>query len=346
MIRPLSQCLVAQLMFLLLVILPGLGSGPDRETNRINAAPERAVVIRLSESIFQPGEDRRVDRVSDVYRIVLGTDVTGKCRTVGDVSVDLVPNDEDGSFRLLFHGVCYSRTVGTNGPAVIHNSAITRFQCFKKVSFDVERGFHAQPSDVRAQTQLTNERITSRPGGLLGRVVKTVASRRVQANHEEATWITNRDTEQDIREGFDEAIDAHLAKLNQRLDLPRVLAAIFGTATDSGYRVRTNFQYMEICFHDAGIETGSLLLPVSNVPESPIEVWARAQMFDSKIRTALHAYAIADRLVETLSPFNVWSDRSEADEPSTATTDIDAVDGWFVFAVKTDAAILSLASRD
>jgi hypothetical protein len=348
MYQQVSQYGVHHVLFLFSVLLSG-GPAKDQPLAPTTAAspPNRAIVIRLSESIFQPGDGGKVDHASRVDRTVLGTRVTGESRTVGQTRVDLVSDQDDGSFRFIFTGASYSKTSGNNGPAIIHNSATTQFQCSKRITFDLENGFHSAPSEVKASTQLKNDGITTRRRGLLGRVVRNVAARRVRDTQPEAEAITNRDTERDVARGFDEAIDKQIAQLNKQLDLPRLLAAIFGTATRNNYCVRSNSRYLEICFHDA--DKGSpkdLKLPEEQVADAPVQVWARNTLFDGKVRTAIRAYEVAENVIEKIAPNTDLAKELGLGGTSMESSNVDFVDGWIIFAWKPENSLGSLAAAE
>ena len=352
MFHQLSHHGIHYLLFLLPVVL---AAGPttristsQSEPAPVATVPERAIVIRLSESLFQPPDGGKVDHVSEVNRTLLGTTVTGTCRTVGRTHVDLVPDENDGSLKFVFNGVSYSQTSGKNGPATIHNSTTTQFQCVKRITFDFENGFHASPSQVKATTQLRNDGISTKRRGLLGSVIRNVAARRVQDTQAEATLITNRDTERDVSREFDAAIDQQFAQLNKQLDLPRLLAAMFGTATKNNYCVRSNSKYLEICFHDS--DKGSaqkLTIPENQVADAPVQVWARSTLFDVKIRAAIQAYAVAENVIERFSTTTSLAKQAGLGGTSMESSDIHVVDGWFIFAWKPEKETLaSLAAAE
>jgi hypothetical protein len=348
MYQAFSHLGVQHLLFLLPVVLAGAPAGevaPDSTAS--TTIPDRAIVIRLSESMFQPGEGGKVNHVSGVDRTVLGTRVTGTSRTIGQTRVDLVSDKDDGSLKFVFSGVSSSQTSGNNGPAVIHNSAVTQFHCVKRVTFDLEHGFHASPSEVKATTRLTNDGITTKRRGILGRVIRNVATRRVQDSQSEAAAITNRDTERDVSRGFDKAIDEQLVQLNKQLDLPRLLAAMFGTVTRNNYCVRSNPKYLEICFHDA--DKGSpqdLVIPENKVSDAPVQVWARSTVFDAKIRAAIQAYSVAERVIEKISPATDIAKQVGLAGTSMESSDVNLVDGWIIFAWKPDDSVAQLAATE
>ena len=319
---------------------PGKSSRIETKRN-----DDRVIVIRFSESMFQPEQGSKVDEVSDVNRTVLGASVRGKSRTVGAIHVDLMPDSNDGSFKVSFQGASYSRTVTYNGPVQIQNSGSTHFQCDKRVLFNWEKGFHARPAQAIAQTQLQNDRITTARRGLVGRVIRNIATRRAERSLGEATVVTNRDSERDLAAQFDLAIDPQLAEVNKRLETARRIAAIFGRVTESDYYVRSNSRYLEICLTDLEkAKAKSVVLPDQKVADAPIEVWIHSSLFDAKLRDVIKANALAEYVVERLSPHTKPGEKIGVPGTKIKSIDVVVVDGWLIFAIQPQRPLVELVA--
>lgn len=345
----LASCVRPYLLFLCvcpssLVLCADEHRAPDSATP-MAVAPDRAIVVRFSADLFRPEEGSKVDNMSPVNVVILGNRVTGTCRTVGEINVDFLHDNDDASFQLVFDGACYSRTVSQSGPARVHNSSRTNFRCVKRVSFDLERGFHAAPSRVATSTQLWNDRIETSRRGLIGRVVRNVASRRVAETLPQARQVSDQDTRRDIARGFDQAIDQQLVALNRRMDTTRVLAALLGAATQRTYCVRSNAKYIEICFNDSKLgDAEYLTIPDDKVADAPIEVWASSSLFDSKLRTMITALSLAGNVLQRLSPDTNLPETLGLIGSSVTPKEVSVVDGWFVFALNPEKPLVALAS--
>src|SRR5688572_6526045 len=66
--------------------------------------PTRRIVLQLSRELFAPIVDRRVDRISPVTDVILGTRVQGQAHTVGQPRLDLVDDPESAAFVIVLNG--------------------------------------------------------------------------------------------------------------------------------------------------------------------------------------------------------------------------------------------------
>jgi hypothetical protein len=273
--------------------------------------------------------------------MVLGTDARGTCRTVGKVTIDLVEHDERGDFVVVLRGVSTARTVGNNGPAIIHSLAVTNFTAKKRVIFDAERGFRAGPAVVEASTNLNIDGIDSTLPGLRGRLVRSVASRRAAATHSQARDITNRSTAAQIAREFDRHVEENVRELNSR-PLARSLAS--GVADDAAStsimpcRIRTTKSYLEICW--GGNFSGSETLPVASLRPSKCEFWLHQSLAGDEAGNALTAWSnlrdVGRRWLNPQAPIApVFESEPRLALPRVAVT---PVEGWMVVQLSPEGA--------
>ena len=183
-------------------------------THSRNGRGATPLVVRISSQLLLDHLDQQVDTTSLVHEIVLGTQADGQCRTCGELTLELVPNENRVDFVLVLSGTCKARTIGHNGPAVIHSTSISKFTAKKRVIYDVKRGFRAGPTVVSATTVLQIDGIGSTLPGLRGRIVGGVARRRASETHGLAEAIANRLTRNHISQQFDRHVENQLTKLN------------------------------------------------------------------------------------------------------------------------------------
>src|SRR5688572_19983716 len=90
-------------------------------------APAQLVVVRLTEEWFTSRIDKQIDELSPVDQVILNTRVRGTARTVGKPRVELRPDANNATLQVVLSGTTVSRTVGRNGPAIIHSRSTTAF---------------------------------------------------------------------------------------------------------------------------------------------------------------------------------------------------------------------------
>jgi hypothetical protein len=231
-----------------------------------------SLLIRLPRTVIEPPEEEIV-RPGDVDMMVLGTQAKGTSMTRGTMHAALDEESREPALEVTFSGVSTSTTKGANGPAIIQSESSTKFTCRRRLAFHLDRGFVAGPTDVQAETVLRITGIDSDRPGLRGRVVRSVAQRRVEASHDEATAIVTRQTKEDIRRGFEEAFDSYLAGLNRRFDDIRQVAASSSKDADLCMHLAGDRKQTVVLYLAAGDDEVALpVLPDSC--ESP-EVWIR-----------------------------------------------------------------------
>lgn len=182
-----------------------------------------SLLIRVPRKTIEP-PDQQVAHDGDVDIEVLGTRAVGRSTTSGTLHIALDERSREPLLTITFSGTSRGRTVGANGPAILYCSSTTRFECSRRITFNLEQGFVARPSVVQSKTQYTVDAVGSSQPGLRGRIVRRVAWRRERSSHGQATNIVARETQRELRRGFEQSVDEYLAGLNSQLKDVRQLA--------------------------------------------------------------------------------------------------------------------------
>jgi hypothetical protein len=205
----------------------GMTAGTAAAGRPSDVAPYVAVV-RLSKDLLSPLTSRQIHNRAPVRQVVLGTRATGTAWTDGQVSVRLDEGHRPLRFTVVFHGTTVARTVGYNGPAIIHSVANTRFTATKTVDFDIDRGFFHSRARIAARTNVTTTGIQSTLPGLRGCLVRWVASKRVNSTRAQVNAIASQNAHQRIVASFDAEVTGVLERVNGDLrSLGPALASIF-----------------------------------------------------------------------------------------------------------------------
>jgi hypothetical protein len=161
--------------------------------------------VAASARLVGAGIAQKLDEETPVRDNILGTDIHGTGRTVGNVTVELVPSKDRAMFDTMLGGTVQSRTVGYNGPATIHARGATSIAGRKRIVVDAN-GFASYPATGAANT---STQIT----GIGGRnLVQRVAWKRVGEQKSQAERIAADHAAVRIRRRMDEQVGEQLSK--------------------------------------------------------------------------------------------------------------------------------------
>jgi hypothetical protein len=256
-----------------------------------DAAVHHVVVIRISERAFDSIAGKAVDVKNPVDDVVLGTRVHGQSHTLGKIGVSIDPDHDDASFVFTFTGKTHAKTIGRNGPAIIHSHSATEFTCKKRVLFDLENGFHAGPAEIRSQTRMVTDDVQSDRPGIRGRLVRRVAWRRVRESHEEANAIASQHARREIVAGFDETTSARLQELNERVAIGELVGELFQGVIETEYSVSSTNKYIQLAVRRKGSPDVPVIIPEDEVADAGVQVWVHSMLIEPRVFDSFQTYA-------------------------------------------------------
>ncbi len=162
-------------------------------------------VIEADEQIVAAGIADPVNDFGPITDVILGTRICGTVQTVGRVDAELGNTGQYASIDVLMLGTAYSRTVGYNGPAIIHSAGVTGLGGRKRLILD-QYGMRSIPADSNARTRTTINGVSVTSKFLPG-LIQKIANKRVYESKSQAEAIASRRAE---------------AKLNARMDAQSV----------------------------------------------------------------------------------------------------------------------------
>ena len=255
-----------------------LSSGDTQSHQTATTAEEIAaelsgiMVLRVSERFLKEIFTRDINTQTPVQRVVLGTRAQGTAQTLGRAEVDTKPAKDDAAFYVKIMGTTTARTVGRNGPAIIHSRSVTHWKAVKTVRFDGKK-FTTSPATISSEHCIQPLGAGSSLPGLRGRIVSRIASRRaVQYNHT-AERITARDTERRVLTNVDRVVDGQIDKLNDRLTSRPLLAVLLPKLKDAGVEFSTSSKCINISFTGKGSPLLAKVLPIEITDPSDTELW-------------------------------------------------------------------------
>jgi hypothetical protein len=316
----------------------GLAQSPAEDAPRTaRERPPYPVVLRISQAAVEARTTREINRRTAVDQTILGTHATGECLTEGIVDTESVSSWKGASFIVTFKGSTHSRTVGHNGPAIIHSQTDTNFICNRRVTFDPRRGFVAGPSQISARTRLTFDDFDATRGGPVGRVVRRVASRRASEAHAEAERLAARDNERQIRAEFERALDERLDRINRRVNIGRFVNFFYGETEKLQVATRSTptCVYLGIGKHGGPPD---LATPIERPEAAPLELWVHTALLGEELAGLIDLAGRADRALGNsvrlviMRAIPIVQDESQ-------TLDVVVVGDWLVVAIRDQAPI-------
>ncbi len=169
------------------------------------------LVFRASRELVAAGVDRAVEENAPIVDCILGTHIYGNGTTRGKVVLELVPNQRQGVFEAQFVGINDSRTVGYNRSAIIFARGRTQLWGTRQVLL-TDSGLRALDVEADASTRTTITGIDSSRRGLMGRLVRRVASRKAARQKPEAEAIASEHAAERFRGRFTSQMDQPLAR--------------------------------------------------------------------------------------------------------------------------------------
>lgn len=205
--------------------------------------------VHLDSKFMARAAVQQVDDTSPVRDVILGTDIYGTGHTLGKVELNLIPNDQQAHYELVFGGAVDADSVGYNGPATVYSTSRTTFTSRKQVLLG-SRGITALPARTSARVSShTNGLSTSINVPLLRRVVKNIAWKQVNQKQGQAEAIAARHAESRISSRFNDEVSGKLAEANGKFNKFLVLPMLRRGSRPEQLSFRTTADGMQIVGH-------------------------------------------------------------------------------------------------
>ncbi len=153
------------------------------------------LLVCVSDDLIAAGTGRSIDETDGVCDVILGTTIRGLGRTVGKVRVQLAPAADRALLETILEATNNARTVGSNGPARIGSTSRTLLVGRQQFAID-EQGFHPLPPRATASAHSHINSVWSTKRGLVDRVVRKVARKRIPQQKRQSEQIASRHAEQ------------------------------------------------------------------------------------------------------------------------------------------------------
>lgn len=175
------------------------------------------VFVTVSSLLLKASIDKPIDRQETVPDNILGVSIKSDTHTVGEVSGQTVPSDDEAVLELTSSGHISAKNRGTKGPAAIRSSSETDYTVTKRVTFS-DDGFVAEPAKAEADLKSDIHSISKQGGGLGSRFVSRAGWKKAGQNKGRANAIATDHTKNRVRKRMDDEADDSITKARQRYD--------------------------------------------------------------------------------------------------------------------------------
>ncbi len=249
-------------------------SSPGQLEVPTRLVPAAVVYVRVSRSFLEDYVEREVNRTKPVHDYILGTRIRGESDTIGQTRLELLPGSGRLAGKISFDGTVRARTLGYNGPVVLHQIAHSTFEVGKKIELS-NSGLQVSSSVGDAPTRLETTNISTCLPRLRGRIATRIAWKRLAASNAEAEAITADHTAAIINTDFDKSIATTVAKLQDMFKTKIPDLNVDQGSLLAEVRFRTNADSVEMAMIrvDAGLEEHKLRPPmVEGNPDVAVRV--------------------------------------------------------------------------
>ena len=266
-------------IFSLLVLVPfciqspGLSQVPQPASIIPGVAEDDGGVplqLRIPAKMIAKSVNRDFEHRGPVNQVLLGTTSIGTSHCTGQVTCVVEDNPAGVSILCTITGIVESKTCGTNGPAIIHSTATTRYVATKRLTFDGKL-FSSNPASVSSCTQLKINGIASTLPRLAGRLVIRVASARATESQSLVEAIIKKQTEEELCQRIDADFETRTADLNKQF-ASRLAILKYVPGANKQLRLRSRIDGVELAVGHKllhSLESKESLPPIGE----SVEIW-------------------------------------------------------------------------
>lgn len=247
--------------------------------------PDPLVAVCISER-FVRLFSRPVSKLTPVDERILEVRFRGQAKTVGVVSLEFSPSENDAAVTITIGGTSLSTTTGRRNGAVIHGKATTEFSVTKTILLNMDRGFSTLPTRISASTDTKVEKVGAMAGGARGIVAKQIAASKSEQLKDQAEAEAQERAELRILSAVDEVIQTAVDKLNDGFFVIEPAIREYRRAANQVFHVRTSATHIQISARHADA-TGTPQLPAEAAEPHLVQVWLHGSLFNKEDREGL-----------------------------------------------------------
>jgi hypothetical protein len=290
---------------------------------------ETKVVVRISKQLFDDLVKDTIEERTPIDQFALGARSIGVAETSAQFRITLEPLAEEAKFLIQVTGQARASTVAHTRPVQVRSGSRTDFEGHAFVHYDGWE-FHVPDGEVTASSEMWLEQITPRRRGLVGRLIRRIASRSVDRKRPQALNLLRETTKARVGESFDQSLDELERELQQVTPLEQTVNLLFPETKSWVCHLSTTTDYLQ-----AGVGPKDSVVPElpqrgDRPMQAAVELWVRLPADAPKLDGLALLWNGAQRVLNGLSQ----------DNESTAPDEIHAVEAikvgpWWVFDLHT-----------
>lgn len=170
--------------------------------------------VRIGADFIAAIASQEIDETAPVRDNILGTSIRGTGRTRGQMKVQPAAHSDGAAFDLVIDGVNLSKTVGTNGPAIIFATGQTELHGVKRITVN-NLGLHAGVTSAKAKTASEVNGVATTKCGLMDKLIKRIAWKRIPRDKARGDRIAASHAERQFAERVDSQANGQLLAANR-----------------------------------------------------------------------------------------------------------------------------------
>jgi hypothetical protein len=276
---------------LVILAAPTVGRGQPVNASAETVAttpppPDPLVAVCISERLVRRFS-QPLRELTPVDERIVEVRFRGQARTVGVVSLEFSPAENDAAVTITIGGTTLSTTTGRRNGAVVHGKATTKFSVAKTILLSMDRGFSTMPTRIiSTSTDTKVESVGATVGGARGIVAKQVAAKKSEQLKSQADAEAHERAELLLSAAIDEIIQAAVDKLNDGFFVIEPAIREYRRAAGQVFHIRTTETHFQISARHADA-TGTPQLPAEAAEPHLVQVWIHGSLFNQEDRESL-----------------------------------------------------------
>ena len=170
---------------------------------------------RASHRFAAVGVERHIDQVTGVRDNILGTDLHGTARMVGQSTLSLVDDPDEARLDILLGGTAWSNNVGYNGPVTIFSTGTTSISGRKQILLNSE-GFFAYAAQASTGTRSNINDLCANCG-----LIERIAWKRAAQQKGPSEQIASQHAAGRVAAQMNQEVGGQIADANERFQRVR-----------------------------------------------------------------------------------------------------------------------------
>lgn len=277
----------------------GIQSGDiagDQET------PDIPLLLVISKDTIDALTRDQVEMSVPIDRQVDESRVTGLAEGQGVIRIVLTPSDDTAEFTVLATGDVQASFRATMGPVTGVASTRAEFHSAKRVRFDGTE-FSSAPATTSSCNRTSIDQICSKRGGVVGKVVRNIASRVIMRYKQDVDASVQQVTQDMISASFDDAGEDLVGRLNSLAEFDDTVVKFFPDSENWQFQLATTADFLFAGYGPTGAKVPAAFMRRTPEERASLEVWVRTTRVEAALlKVVVEEWDLAHDLLRNLLP--------------------------------------------